>query len=196
MVPPHRKYLTTLQAARHLMVSPVTVRQWAQKGLLASVSTAGGHRRFLPDEIRRFAAAHGMSFDEDERKPLCVVVVDDDLDHAAIMRHLILTAVPTARAETAANGFDAGVMAESLQPSIVVLDINMPGMDGIEVCRRLRAREATAAARIVLVSGCLTPENVTAAREAGADAWLEKSATAKEILQALGLPAASAARRA
>lgn len=187
MVSSHRKYLTTHQAASRLMVAPVTLRQWAQKGLLASVSTAGGHRRFMLDEIRRFATAHGIPFDEDEPKRLCVLVVDDDLAHADLISHLILAAVPAARVEIAANGFDAGVLAESLQPSIVVLDINMPLMDGIEVCRRLRARAATAGARIVVHSGHLTPENVVAVREAGADAWLEKGATREEILQALGL---------
>lgn len=192
MVAARKQYLTTLQTANRLMVSPVTVRQWAQKGVLPSVSTAGGHRRFMLDEIRRFALSHGISFDADGAadaapRTLRVLVVDDDLQHATFIKDLTLSKVPAARVEIASDGFDAGALAESLRPHLVVLDLNMPRIDGIEVCRRLRARDSTAAARIVLLSGQLTPASIDAVRAAGADAWLEKGAPLHEITQALRL---------
>jgi excisionase family DNA binding protein len=192
MAAARKQYLTTLETANRLMVSPVTVRQWAQKGVLASVSTAGGHRRFMLDEIRRFAEGHGIHFDADgaadaASNTLRVLVVDDDLQHATFIKDLTLSKVPAARVEIASDGFDAGSLAESLRPHLVVLDLNMPRIDGIEVCRRLRARDSTSAARIVLLSGQLTPASIDAVREAGADAWLEKGAPLHEITQALRL---------
>jgi CheY-like chemotaxis protein len=68
-----------------------------------------------------------------------------------------------------------------------VLDINMPRMNGIELCRRLRANGATQRARLVVLSSALTADNAAAAQAAGADAWLEKGASRSEILKALQL---------
>jgi excisionase family DNA binding protein len=59
-----KKYYTSTEAAALLMVSPVTVREWARKGLLPSVSTAGGHRRYLLDSLRQFAGAHGIRVED------------------------------------------------------------------------------------------------------------------------------------
>ena len=45
------EYLTPNEVASLLLVSPITVRQWAQKGLLEAQTTAGGHRRFARAEV-------------------------------------------------------------------------------------------------------------------------------------------------
>jgi excisionase family DNA binding protein len=50
----NKTFLTPGQAAKLLMVSPITVRAWARKGLLLSESTPGGHRRFLLENVERF----------------------------------------------------------------------------------------------------------------------------------------------
>lgn len=54
------KYLTTRQLARLWMVSEATVKRWADAGHLRSTRTAGGHRRFLPDEVARFQNERGL----------------------------------------------------------------------------------------------------------------------------------------
>jgi CheY-like chemotaxis protein len=67
------------------------------------------------------------------------------------------------------------------------MDINMPGIGGIELCRRLRANPTTAGARLVVMSGEMSEDNAAAARAAGADACLKKGSQRAEILTALGL---------
>jgi excisionase family DNA binding protein len=52
---PRRQYLSTADAAELLGVGPTSVKRWADLGLLRCVRTAGNHRRFMPDEIERFA---------------------------------------------------------------------------------------------------------------------------------------------
>lgn len=198
----HRdRYITSVQAASLLLVTPVTVREWARKGLLPSVSTAGGHRRFLMDDVRRFAAEHGIRIEEPAGlRPavagrLRLMLVDDDAVFSTYVRELVRGVEPDALIEQATDGFDAGQLTETLRPQIIVVDINMPRMDGLELCRRLRANPATAAARLVVLSGMLSAENVAAARAAGADVWLEKGAAAAEILRAIGVPHTSPALR-
>jgi excisionase family DNA binding protein len=50
----NKAYLTPNEVAELLMVAPVTVRSWAQKGLLVAKVTPGGHRRFLKSDVERY----------------------------------------------------------------------------------------------------------------------------------------------
>ena len=191
MVPGQKRYVTSLEAAELLMVSPVTIREWARKGLLPSVSTAGGHRRFLHDQLRQFATAHGIALEGEiggaTVEPVRVLLVDDDTVFAEYLREIVLRSGSAVSVKTARDGFEAGQLTEGFRPRIVVLDINMPRIDGIELCRRLRATPTTANSRIVILSGSLSEENIAAARNAGADAWIEKGASRADILDMLGL---------
>ncbi len=187
-----KKYFTATEAANLLMVSPVTVRKWAQKGALPSVSTLGGHRRFVFEELQRFAQEHGIPASDDAetndaREPLRILLVDDDSIFAEYVREIVLSASPGATVACAADGFEAGKLSETLRPQLVVMDINMPGIGGIELCRRLRSNSTTAGARLVVMSGDMSAENSAAARAAGADACLQKGTKRAEILAALGL---------
>lgn len=183
------RYCTSKQAAELLMVSPVTVREWARKGLLAAVSTAGGHRRFLLEDLRAFAAAHGIPMGS-ATEPSAgaahrVLLVDDDPVFATYLREIIVEADPGMQVEWASDGFEAGQLTASFRPRLVVIDIYMPRIDGIELCRRLRAHPTTAAAKLIILSNSLTDENIAAVRAAGADRWIEKGASREEILRAL-----------
>jgi CheY-like chemotaxis protein len=179
------------------MVSPVTVREWTRKGLLRAVSTAGGHRRFLIEELRTFAAAHGIQLENDAPTTTSgltrVLLVDDDVVFATYLRQIILAAKPDIHVESASDGFEAGQLTESFRPQLVVLDIQMPRIDGIELCRRLRASPTTANAELVVMSNALNEENIAAVQAAGANRWLEKGASRAEILLALGFAAAASA---
>jgi excisionase family DNA binding protein len=195
---PAKTYCTSKQAAALLMVSPVTVREWTRKGLLRAVSTAGGHRRFLMEELRAFAAAHGIRLENDVPAAATasnrIMLVDDDVVFVTYLRQVILAASPDVQIESASDGFEAGRLTESFRPQLVVLDIQMPRIDGIELCRRLRASPTTANAELVVMSNVLNEENITAVRAAGANRWLEKGASRAEILRALGFGTAPATR--
>jgi excisionase family DNA binding protein len=191
MPPSLKKYVTSLEAAGLLMVSPVTIREWARKGLLQSVSTAGGHRRFMLDQLQQFARAHGIQLESPgsapAAEPLRVLLVDDDSAFTGYLREIVRASDSSVDVKSATDGFRAGQLTEGFRPNLVVLDISMPGIDGIELCRRMRADPVTAKSRLVILSGVLSPENIAAARAAGADAWIEKGASRAEILGVLGL---------
>ena len=194
-----RRYVTSLEAAGLLMVSPVTIREWARKGLLPSVSTAGGHRRFLLDQVREFAKAHGIPLDGLidvlNSEPLRVLLVDDDPVFVEYLREVVLATGAHVTVKSAKDGFEAGQLTEGFRPNVVVIDVNMPRIDGIELCRRLRATPATAESRLVILTGALSDERISAAREAGADAWIEKGASRAEILRTLGLTSEAGTKR-
>jgi len=164
-------WLSPTEAARLLMVSPITVRAWARAGLLPSETTPGGHRRYRPAEVERFRRERARLR---RHGPLRILVVDDN---QAMVEYLceLLTGLPAAiECETAGDGFDAGGKLRSFAPDVVLLDLMMPGMDGFEVCRRIKEDPATAAVRVIAMTGHAGEDNERKILAAGAEACLTK----------------------
>ena len=75
---------------------------------------------------------------------------------------------------TAASGSEALALASSWSPDVILLDVMMPGMDGYEVCRRLKANPATAHMPVVMITALVDPPERVRGLEAGADDFLSK----------------------
>ena len=104
--------------------------------------------------------------------PLRVLIVDDD-DVFAGSLATILSADPRLEVvDCAANGAQGLTLAIDQQPDVVVLDVNMPILDGFAVGRLLRMQMPDV--RIVIVSGSPECEHIAEARRAGADLYLRK----------------------
>jgi two-component system, cell cycle response regulator len=88
---------------------------------------------------------------------------------------------------TASNGPAALDLVAKELPDLILLDVMMPGMDGFEVCRRLRARPTLNHVRIVAMTGFPSPENVERIMAAGANACLPKPLDSQRLLAELGL---------
>jgi two-component system chemotaxis response regulator CheY len=111
-----------------------------------------------------------------------ILIVDDD----PVIRMLITTTlrdVSGYRLEEAGDGMQALATAHREQPEIVFLDYDMPRLNGIETCRRLRSDPVTAEATIVMLTGmCGDPEQQRA-RAAGADLYLTKPFSPLRLLR-------------
>lgn len=181
----NRAYMTPNEVAELLMVSPVTVRQWAQKGWLKAITTAGGHRRFLGEDVEAFARERGMQLLSDG--PLRVLVVDDNRSFARYLADLLATIPDPVVVATAHDGFDAGRKVQLFDPDLVLLDLKMPGMDGFAVCQQIKEDETTQHIRVIAMTGYFTPENERRILQAGAEACLSKPFDKKALLQTMGL---------
>ncbi len=112
-----------------------------------------------------------------------VLVVEDDLANRVLLSRLlerdgyVVTAVE--------DGSRALVAVAEMRAEIVLLDVGLPGMDGLEVCRRLRDDPATASVSIVLLTGRTAVEDVVEGLDAGADDFLRKPYDAAELLARL-----------
>jgi DNA-binding response OmpR family regulator len=108
-----------------------------------------------------------------------ILVVDDDLSVSdAISRMLIRRGHETIVVH---NGQDAIKAAQNQAPELVVLDVVMPGMDGVEVCRRLRADPDTARLPIIFLTARIMIEDKIKGFEAGADDYLTKPFAIQEL---------------
>jgi len=187
-----KTHLTPNEVAELLMVNPVTVRQWAARGLLRSQTTPGGHRRFLLSDVEEFARSRGTTPAARSGTPERVLIVDDDTQLGAYIAGIIGSRDPGIAIEIARDGFEAGAKVESFRPHALLLDLTMPGVDGFDVCRRLRARPTMNHVRIIAMTGFPSRENVERIMAAGADACLLKPLDPQRLLAELGLgPGAS-----
>ncbi|MDP3878515.1 MAG: response regulator [Methylobacter sp.] len=151
-----KPYLTPSEAAKVLMVSPVTVRAWAQKGLLPSETTRGGHRRFLRESVELFAKQTKATL---PAKELRVLVVDDNRQVSGFLLEWLTGLDEPLIVDTAANGFEVGSKIHTFEPDVILLDPMMPGIDGFMVYRQIKDNPETRDIRVIAMTGHLSPEN-------------------------------------
>jgi CheY-like chemotaxis protein len=111
-----------------------------------------------------------------------VLIVDDD----QFIRKLIATTledVTTFELHEASDGLEALEVAKREHPAIVFLDVDMPGLDGIEACRRLRADDETGATTIVMLTAAHGDAVQGQAEQAGADLFLTKPFSPLDLLR-------------
>jgi PAS domain S-box-containing protein len=112
-----------------------------------------------------------------------VLLVDDNVDAMEMMGFLLAEMGYEAR--TTADASEIEAIARSHRPQVIVLDIGLPGVDGYEVARRLKANPELAHIRLVAHTGYGSPEDRKRAYEAGFDAHLVKPAELSDLEKAL-----------
>ena len=111
-----------------------------------------------------------------------VLIVDDD----PFIRKLIVTTlegVAEFELHEASDGEEAVQAASVRSPRLVFLDIDMPRVDGIEACRRMRGQPGMAGSKIVMLTATVADSARVRAREAGADFFLTKPFSPLELLR-------------
>lgn len=177
-------YLTPNEVAQLMMVSPVTVRAWSQKGLLQAEVTPGGHRRYRREEVERFARQWNPV---GNKGPLRVLIVDDDRAVVGFLKELLDDDRYDTVVETAYDGFEAGGKMHVFLPDIVLLDFMMPGIRGVDVCRQIKQLPGPGNVRVIAMSGYLSPEIEAELLAAGAECCLAKPVDTRRLLQLMGL---------
>src|SRR5579862_273367 len=114
-----------------------------------------------------------------------VLVVDDNLDSTMILRSILEGqgfAVAVAR-----SGPEALAQLERELPDAILLDVMMPEMSGFEVLKRVKSAHATANVPVIMVTAKMQDDDVMSGYQSGADYYITKPCTAKQLLYGLGL---------
>jgi len=152
-------------------VSIPTLRRWIRAGELGAHLTPGGHRRIDLPEFQRFLRAQGRPAYPVAPEPRTRVLLVDDEPLVLEMLHDLLVDGPFA-IETATDGYEALVKVGTFRPALIILDVVLTGLDGIEACRCLRRLPETRDVGILGVTG--HPSMVPVLLGAGADACVTK----------------------
>jgi type IV pilus assembly protein PilB len=139
------------------------------------VSPLPGSARPLPEPARPTQVLGGFEMPK-------VLVVDDDADVLELVRLTLARSSPPLSIDVASSGADALDKIKTNRPHLVVLDLMMPGIDGFEVCKRLRADLATALIPVIMLTACSDAESKRLGFLSGTDDYVVKPFDRSELL--------------
>jgi DNA-binding NarL/FixJ family response regulator len=119
-----------------------------------------------------------------------VLLADDQALVRGAFALLVASAADMTVVGEASNGREAVELARTTRADVVVMDIRMPDLDGIEACRQIAADEDLAGVRVLMLTTFETDDNVVQAMRAGASAFLVKDTRPEQLLEAIRTVAA------
>jgi two-component system, OmpR family, response regulator RpaA len=187
-LPQHKRYWGTQRVARVCQVSPATVANWIDQGLLKGHKTPTGRRRVEAEDLTEFLKAHAMSVPpelEHGNGHEMVVVVDDD---PAYLKALVLTIERSdlnVEVVEAATGVDALLEIGRVQPGLIVLDYSLPDLNAPQVIQRLLDPGRKLDAEVMVVTGGMPETAAGALREMGVKVIMNKSEGIPAVVEAM-----------
>ena len=178
--PKTKSIYTTHEVSRLLHVNPRSVINWIEQSRLPSYRTPGGHRRIRHDDLVAFLRKHQIPTPASlVSGKFNILIIDDEEDIVKIIKRFFEREVGYALA-SASDGITAMIEVGRIKPDLLILDIMIPGVDGFEVCQRIKA-DTTNKTAIIAISG--QPQNEKKILQAGADAFMAKPLDLEKLLE-------------
>ena len=177
--------LSTTAVAKLLGVAVRSVVNWIDAGDLKAGKTPGGHRRVEEANLLEFLRRHDLPIPRELARAMTILLVDDDEAFLKWLKKEIAEGFPGCIVLVASDGYAAGDVVASHHPEIVILDLRMKGIDGYEVCTRIKAKPETADCRVIFVTAYPTAQAKRRATKCGAAAFLAKPIDRQELISAV-----------
>ena len=187
------KYLSTGDVARYCEVNVTTVKRWIREGHLKGFQTPMGHFKVVKTDFVQFLKDNHMPVDESilGSTELKVLVIDDD---PGMIKTIVMTLESlnhNLKVDSATDGYDGLMKIGNAVPNLLILDLNMPKIDGYEVIKRVKNTEDYKSAEIMVVSSTLNEETEKKLINIGVSKYLKKpfklSELKEEVTLLLGL---------
>lgn len=181
-----KQSFSTSEVAKYCHVTADTIRKWAEAGRIHVFKTPGGHRRIRRDDLMRFLRENNIPIHPDlEEAGIKVLVVDDEKAVISVIRRFLERAKTPFQIEIAMDGYDAGRQVAIFRPNVIFLDLRLPGIDGFEVCKRIKNDPASSHIYIIAMTGYYEGEVAQRIVELGAEMLLQKPFTPDDLRRAL-----------
>lgn len=173
---------TTGEAAEVCQVSQQTIIRCFDAGRLKGFRVPGSRFRRIPrDELMRFMRDNDIPLDRLKSLKRRVLVVDDDPAIVELFTD-VLERDGRFEVQTAATGYDAGVLSQQYRPELMILDYMLPDVNGNVVCRTVRDNPDLSEMKIIIVSGVVNQDEVQGLLDAGADEFVKKPFNIERLL--------------
>lgn len=145
--------VSTIEAAQQLGASVQTIQRWMDRGYLRGWRTPGGHRRVDIASVREvLQRATPVAVTAGAAAMPQVMIVDDSPDDLELLAAIAKAVLPHTSQVLIGNGFAALTTIGQTPPDLLITDISMPGIDGLEMLRSLREVPRFARLPVIVVS--------------------------------------------
>jgi CheY-like chemotaxis protein len=189
-----KKAYGTYEIAKFCHVMPTTIGRWIEEGKLPSFTTGGGHRRVLTGDLIAFLKAHNFPISSilSDAAALRILVVEDNKMQRRFVQKTLRAHFGDVQIDEAVDGFEAGHKLALGTPNLVLLDLYLPGVNGLKVCQTICQNETLKKTKILAMSGQNPEISRRESLKAGAHDFISKPFESKDfvtkIAQLVGLP--------
>jgi excisionase family DNA binding protein len=173
------EWLTLGRAAEYLGVAQSTIRKWCDAGRVPAFTTPGGHRRFRKSDLDAFLEHSRPGALPSDNGP-AILIVDNEPGVRAYVRASL---EPEGyHVEEAAEADEALRLVETRSPDLIMIDANMPQVNGWEMLRRLRERHGEAVPPVLMFSSLDDPDEQLA-HSLGANAFFGRPLDPRRLVE-------------
>ncbi len=175
------RIFSALEVANLCGVVNQTAINWIRNGYLKAFTTPGGQYRIYAEDLMGFLEKRGMripheldDYFRDDVDWGALLIVDDDAELNDIIKRFFEKRPEPMRISQAHDGFEAGKLVSEKRPGFVILDIDLPGLNGHAVCKKIKEDPVFGKPFVIAMTGLDRPEEKEAILADGADAFFAK----------------------
>lgn len=175
------RIFSALEVANLCGVVNQTAINWIHNGYLKAFMTPGGQYRIYAEDLMTFLNKRGMRVPPELEDQLnddvdwnAVLIVDDDIELNDLLKRWFERKLSRFSIHQAFDGFEAGRLIAEMRPGFVVLDIDLPGVNGHALCRKIKEDPVFGKPFIIAMTGLDRPEEGQKMLAEGADAFFAK----------------------
>ena len=186
---------SALEVATICGVVNQTAINWIKSGHLKAFKTPGGQFRVYPEDLVDFMKQRKMRIPDDVAvvcgqnsegtRKIKVLFVDDDEGFNNVSVALMKKTLPEVEFFQAFDGFEAGTMMVKKQPDCVILDLNLPGVNGIKLCKTVKSSDAFGNPEIIVVTSMEDDDIEEKCRQLGVRHFFKKPVFIPELATAV-----------
>lgn len=180
-----KKYFSAMEAAKICGVVNQTVINWINNGHLKGVKSPGGHFRIYTQDLVAFMIKQGMEipdFLKESYGQKSLLIVDDDKGFNNVMCTYIKKNIPDVNVVQAFDGFEAGTQVVQNKFACIILDLDLPGVDGFGICRKIMEMDGVKRPSIIVVTGMQDEESEKRCMETGVAYYIKKPVSLSSLL--------------
>jgi excisionase family DNA binding protein len=184
------RIFSALEVANLCGVVNQTAINWIRNGYLKAFTTPGGQYRIYAEDLMGFLEKRGMRVPQeledhfkDDVDWASLLIVDDDVELNDIIKRYFEKRLESIRICQAHDGFEAGRLISEKRPGFVILDIDLPGLNGHAVCRKIKEDPVLGKPFVISITGLDRPEEREAILADGADAFFPKPLDFEELVR-------------
>ena len=181
---------SALEVAKLCGVVNQTAINWIRNNHLKAFNTPGGQFRVYPEDLIEFMQRRNIQIPPELRSacygesfvPRSILIVDDDRGLNSVVARFFEKKIAEISVYQAFDGFEAGSLITEKMPGIILLDLDLPGIDGFDLCRRINENEKFGKPTIIVITALENDEIESKVKELGVHSFMKKPLDLKNLV--------------